>query len=61
LLIEDKIHAGLHSDQLDRYRAILTKDFPHCKVLPSFIKTGDQSDYAQIEVAGYRLFLREIC
>jgi hypothetical protein len=58
LLIEDKIHAGLHGDQLDRYRAILKEDFSHCEVLPSFIKTGDQSDYAQIEAAGYRLFLR---
>jgi len=58
LLIEDKIHAGLHSDQLDRYRAILTEDFPQCEVLPSFIKTGDQSDYAQIKAAGYQLFLR---
>ena len=59
LLIEDKIHAGLHGEQLDRYRAILTETFPHCKILPSFIKTGDQSDYAKIKSAGYRIFLRE--
>jgi len=59
LLIEDKVHAGLHSDQLDRYRTILTEGFPHCKVLPCFVKTGDQSDYAEIEAAGYRLFLRK--
>lgn len=59
LLIEDKKHAGLHGDQLNRYLAMVTEGFPHCKVLPTFLKTGDQSDYKKVEDARYRLFLRE--
>jgi hypothetical protein len=58
LLIEDKIHADHHSNQLERYKAVITKEFSKCKVLPTFIKTGDQSGYVDIETAGYRLFLR---
>jgi hypothetical protein len=59
LLIEDKIHALLHGNQLERYRVILTEQFPHCKVLPTFVRTGDQSGYTEIEAAGYRPFLRQ--
>jgi hypothetical protein len=59
LLIEDKIHALPHGNQLGEYLARLTEEFPSCKVLPTFVKTGDQSGYAEIEADGYRLFLRE--
>jgi PD-(D/E)XK nuclease superfamily len=58
LLIEDKVHAGVHGDQLTRYAADLVNQFPHCRVLPIFFKTGDQADYEDIEKAGYRTFLR---
>jgi hypothetical protein len=59
LLIEDKVHAGLHGDQLVRYRREVENEFSGRRVLPIFLKTGDQSSYAEAEEAGYRLLLRE--
>jgi hypothetical protein len=58
LLLEDKVQAGEHGDQLRRYKAAVEAAFPHCRVLPTFIKTGDQSGYREIQAAGYALFLR---
>ena len=58
LLIEDKVNAGIHGDQLTRYLANTAAHYPGRKILPLFLKTGDQSNYRQVEQAGYRLFLR---
>ena len=58
VLIEDKVHAGIHGDQLTRYLANTAAHYPGRKILPLFLKTGDQSNYRQVEQAGYRLFLR---
>jgi PD-(D/E)XK nuclease superfamily len=58
LLIEDKIHAEQHGDQLERYKALIASKFPQRRILPTFVKTGDQSGYLDIERAEYRLFLR---
>jgi PD-(D/E)XK nuclease superfamily len=59
VLIEDKIHAGQHGDQLERYKKVMASKFPQWKILPTFVKTGDQSHYLDIQRAGYRLFLRD--
>ena len=59
LLIEDKVHAGLHGDQLERYRREMEKEFGGRELLPVFVKTGDQSSYEEAERSGYRLLLRE--
>jgi hypothetical protein len=57
-LIEDKVFAGLHGDQLVRYRQDIEQKFKHKRVLPIFLKTGDQSSYKDVEQAGYKLLLR---
>lgn len=57
LLIEDKVGAGPHSDQLSRYRSALQEEFD--EVLPIFLKTGDQSDYEHARQEGYEPFLRK--
>jgi hypothetical protein len=59
LLIEDKVHAGVHGDQLPRYATRLRNHFLGKQVLPVFLKTGNQSSYLQIEAVGYRVFGRE--
>ena len=59
ILIEDKVHAGLHGDQLVRYRRQIEEKFSGKKIIPVFLKTGDQSSYREVEDAGYRLLLRD--
>ena len=59
LLIEDKANATEHGDQLKRYLVTTSGEYPGRKVLPVFLKTGDQSSYKAASEAGYRLFLRE--
>ena len=61
ILIEDKIHAQEHSDQLNRYIEELKQDkqLGKMKLLPVFLKTGSQSKYGAAEKAGYKLFLRK--
>jgi hypothetical protein len=49
LLIEDKADAAEHGDQLQRYKKIVSRLFPDCKMLPTFLKTGDQSRYDKVE------------
>ena len=60
LLIEDKKNADVHGDQLGRYIEVIRKRLPECAVLPTYVKTGDQSsvDYKAVEEKGYKLFLR---
>jgi hypothetical protein len=43
ILIEDKVHAGLHGDQLSRYRLKKKEKFPEKHIVCIFLKTGDQS------------------
>lgn len=57
LLIEDKVGASVHSNQLERYLSALEEDFS--EVLPIFFKTGDQSDYEHAREKGYEPFLRK--
>ena len=58
ILIEDKIHAPLHGDQLVRYREEVQQRFKGKRILPVFLKTGDQCSYRDVENAGYQLLLR---
>jgi hypothetical protein len=59
ILIEDKVDAGEHSDQLERYlRAIQSDGYQKNKIIPIYLKTGNQSDYTTIAGAGYFLFRR---
>jgi hypothetical protein len=59
LLIEDKVRAGTTYEILKRYKESIEKVYPDRKVLAVFFKTRDQSNYAEVERADYRLFLRE--
>ncbi len=53
LLIEDKVHAGIHGDQLTRYRDRVAEAFPGRRVAPVFLKTGDQARYDKVVEAGF--------
>ncbi len=59
LLIEDKVDAGVYGDHLARYKEALAERYPGRPILPIYLKTGDQSDYRDVENSGYRPFLRE--
>ena len=59
LLIEDKTSSGEHSNQLERYKKSIVEKYPDKKVLPIFLKTGDQSNYKEAEKYEYKLFLRK--
>jgi hypothetical protein len=59
LLIEDKTTSKEHSNQLARYKEDVCKAYPEQRVLPIFFKTGEQSDYRDVEKQGYALILRE--
>ena len=58
ILIEDKTNTKSHSNQLENYLTKLSNDFPREKIFPIYFKTGDQSNFASINKAGYKLFLR---
>ena len=59
LLIEDKVHARAHSDQLGRYRSTLVDEFGKESLFPIYFKTGDQSDFQHARENGYEPFLRD--
>jgi hypothetical protein len=59
LLIEDKIHAGPHTGQFTSFPERISRHFTDRKILPIFFKTGDQSNYEEVEKAGYKCFLRK--
>jgi hypothetical protein len=58
LLIEDKIHAPSHSNQLERYKADFLEIYDGYTLAPVYLKTGSQSQYKKAGKAGYSLFLR---
>lgn len=58
ILIEDKVHAKDHSNQLERYYLLLQKKYQIEDIFPVYFKTGDQSNYKGIEKIGYKTFLR---
>ena len=58
ILIEDKIHTKNHSNQLLRYADILKEEFSEENLSLIYLKTGDQSNYKNIELKGYKTFKR---
>ncbi|TDE05821.1 PD-(D/E)XK nuclease family protein [Flavobacterium sandaracinum] len=58
ILIEDKVHTKNHGGQLERYYTILQGKYPIENIYPVYFKTGDQSNYKNIQKIGYKVFLR---
>lgn len=59
IVIEDKTFTKQHSGQLERYVSTATKTLPKENVAFIYIKTGDQSSYADVEAAGFSCFRRQ--
>jgi len=58
LLIEDKTDTSNHSNQLDRYRAALADKYNRRTLVCIYLKSGDQSSYADVEAKGWAVFRR---
>jgi len=58
IIIEDKTKTKDHSNQLQRYKDYVTAQYPQLKLLPIYLKTGDQWDETGITKAGYHFFRR---
>jgi len=58
ILIEDKTHTKNHSGQLERYHDTLAAEYAKDKIIPVYLKTGDQGEYNAVKKAGYFPFLR---
>ncbi len=58
LVIEDKVHSQNHSDQLKRYRKLIKEEFPKHQIAYIYLKTGDQSNYREVEEKGFATFTR---
>lgn len=59
ILIEDKVHAKSHGDQLTTYAKLLEKEFEKDKISLVYFKTGDQSNYQRAKDAGYQIYRRK--
>lgn len=59
ILIEDKVNAKVHSDQLERYLKTIKSKFAVENIFPVYFKTGDQSNYKHVKEQGYHIFLRD--
>ena len=61
IVIEDKIHATPHSNQLERYKNEIFKESSgkYKKILLLYFKTGEISQYRQIEEAGFKVYSRK--
>lgn len=59
IIIEDKVHSSEHGDQLERYRRVAADQLKVEKIIPVFIKTGDQCDYSGVEDQRYIAIIRE--
>jgi hypothetical protein len=55
--IEDKTHTELHSGNEDGIKKLEFK-YPGKRVLPIFLKTGDQASYHSVTSKGFKPFLR---
>lgn len=53
VLVEDKTKTSHHGDQLLRYLRSMKKQYSGRKILPVFLKTEDQCEFADIESCGY--------
>lgn len=59
LMIEDKVDAAEDGNDLRGYTAAIMGEYPGRKVLPVYLKTGDQCSYKAVIDADYKLFLRK--
>lgn len=59
IIVEDKIFASEHGNQLKTYLENIEKDFPEYKIRGVYYKTGFQSDFSKVEEAGYHIIMRE--
>lgn len=59
LIIEDKVYAATHGDQLYCYREGIEKEEKYEKIVAVYLKTGDQSNYEYEKKAGYTIVKRE--
>ena len=59
IVIEDKIDASEQSDQLARYRATVEEKFPSRSMIPVYLETGDQADYADVHKKEWVVYHRK--
>jgi len=59
ILIEDKTDTKEHDDQLHRYNQTIIENFPNHNLLRTYVKTGNQSSFSDVERYGFKKFLRE--
>jgi hypothetical protein len=59
IIIEDKTNTKNHSDQLKKYFDKVKLDFSDTEILPIYFKTGDQSNYNEVIINNYKLYLRK--
>ena len=57
IIIEDKTHTSEHDDQLNRYKKSIEDSCE--EVIGIYYKTGFQSDFKNVEKAGYKVFDRK--
>jgi hypothetical protein len=60
VLIEDKTFTKEHSGQLKRYLTDVQAVFPQRRVIPLYLKIGEQGSYAAVDTAGYCRVTREV-
>lgn len=60
LIIEDKINASEHDNQLLRYKENIEKEKKYKNVLCVYCKTGDQSNFKNVKDAGYAVMNRPV-
>ncbi len=60
LIIEDKVNTSAHSDQLKRYAEQIENEFSDSRVGRIYFKTGNQSNFKEVEEQGYSVFTREM-
>ena len=53
ILIEDKVAAGQHGDQLERYKESIKNEYPEQELILIYLKTGAKVDYKNAEDKGY--------
>lgn len=58
LIIEDKRGSTEHSDQLRRYLSYAAERYPGYTLVPIYLQSGIQSDYGEVEAAGFKLVKR---
>lgn len=58
IIIEDKVYSNTHSDQLERYRAIMSSDFKNYEIILIYLKTGVGIEYKHAEQQNYAVINR---